>query len=117
MIGLPGMKWRSSAFQCRSSSSAKRLLYSSSGWPAAMALRSAPEQKLPPAPVTIADPDVGVLVDLEPGVVHPHEHLGAEGVPLGRSVQRDDGDVAVPLEQQVRRFVGVSSGIGAPVLG
>ena len=36
--------------------------------------------------------NVGVAVDLQPGVVHADEHLARQGVALCRTVQRDDDD-------------------------
>ena len=47
------------------------------------------------------DPDLRVLVDLHPGVVHPHEHLAGQRVAGLRAVEGDGGDVAVALEEQV----------------
>ncbi len=52
-------------------------------------------------------PDRGVGVDLDPGVVHPSQHLQAEGVALLGAVQGDHRDRAAALEEQVglARFV------------
>jgi hypothetical protein len=52
--------------------------------------------------------DLGVLVDLDPGVVHPHEHLAGQRVAGLRAVEGDGGDVAVALEEQV----GIGHGSG-----
>jgi hypothetical protein len=65
-------------------------------------LRSAPEQKLPPAPVRIEGADVGVGVGLDTGVVEAHEHLAVDGVLSFRTVQRDDERVAIAFGQKSR---------------
>jgi hypothetical protein len=56
------------------------------------------------------DAEVGVLVDLDPGVVHPRHHLHRQGVLALRAVERDDRDVAVALEEEVRFGHGVLQG-------
>ena len=45
--------------------------------------------------------DLRVLVDLHPGVVHPHEHLPGQRVAGLRTVERHGRDVAVALEDDV----------------
>ena len=60
-----------------------------------------PEQNVPPAPVEHADPQLGVLVELDPGVVHAGEHLRRQRVLRLGPVHRHDEDVAAALGQQV----------------
>jgi hypothetical protein len=47
------------------------------------------------------DPDPRILVDLHPGVVHPHEHLPGQRVAGLRTVEGHRRDVAVALEEEV----------------
>ena len=61
--------------------------------------RSAPAEKLPPAPVRMATRIVGVGVDEVPGVAQAAQHLGVEGVALLGPVQGDGEDVAVTLHE------------------
>ena len=75
-------------------------------------MRSAPEQKLPPAPVTIATRMSGFWSISSQASYIRTSISELERVLLGRPVQGDDGDVALALEQQVRLF-GVSSGMGS----
>src|SRR3954452_17561253 len=61
MSGLVSRWWRSSAFQARPASSRKRREESDSPWALFIALRSAPAQNTPPAPVRIAQRISGSL--------------------------------------------------------
>ena len=51
-------------------------------------------------------PDVGVAIDLHPGVGHPDQHLARDGVLGLGPVEGEDGDVAVDLETGVRSVGG-----------
>ena len=61
--------------------------------------RSAPAEKLPSAPVMIADAQLGVGVEQVPRVAEAAQHLGVEGVALVGPVQRDGEHVAVALDE------------------
>ena len=70
---------------------------SSDCWP--IATRSTPEQKLPPAPVRIAQRTSGVVVDVLVAEHEPGEHVAGERVLLLGPVHREDHDA----RRRVRR--------------
>ena len=74
----------------------------SPGCDCVIALRSAPAQKAPPAPVRIADPDVRVVVDPVPGLAHDREHLPGQRVARLGPVHGDDEHVVALLDERVR---------------
>ena len=71
-----------------------------------IAFRSAPAQKLPPAPVRIATRTVVVGVHPVPRLAHDREHLAGEGVAALGAVHGDDERVVDLLDEAVGRWLG-----------